>query len=139
MVYNKMYIDGDTQNELTPAALNEVPSLGELVEQVIQDTVHRVLYQDQIPDSEYIATDNLGEIIEKLAIIHIRMWMLEDAMQVAKTDEELADLKRKVDICFKVKRPKYVQAINLLVDEAIRTKKSLREDSVKLYKGVENG
>ena len=29
--------------------------------------------------------------------------------------------------------------INLLVDDSIRTGKSLREDSVKLYKGVENG
>lgn len=112
--------------------------LGDLIETVIHDTVDRVLADEQMPDSEYIATDNLGEIIEKLAIIHIRMWMLEDAMQVAKTDEELADLKRKVDICFKVKRPKYVQAINLLVDDAIRTGKSLREDSVKLYKGIDN-
>ncbi len=113
--------------------------LGELIEQIIHDTVNRVLEDDQMPDSEYITTDNLGEIIEKLAIIHIRMWMLVDAMQAAKSDEELADLKRKVDICFKVKRPKYVQAINLLVDDAIRTGKSLREDSVKLYKGVEHG
>lgn len=112
--------------------------LGELIEQIIHDTVNRVLEDDQMPDSEYIATDNLGEVIEKLAIIHIRMWMLEDAMQEAKSDEELAELKRKVDICFKVKRPKYVQAINLLVDDAIRTGKSLREDSVKLYKGIHN-
>jgi hypothetical protein len=50
----------------------------------------------------------------------------------------MADLKRKVDICFKVKRPKYVQAINLLVDDAIKNEKSLREDSVKLYKGIDN-
>jgi hypothetical protein len=64
------------------------------------------------------------------------MWMLEDAIQAAKSDEEIAELKRKCDICFKVKRPKYVQAINLLVDDAIRNSKSLREDSVKLYKGV---
>jgi hypothetical protein len=113
--------------------------LGELIEQVIQDTVNRVLGEIKIPDTSYVATDNLGEIIEKLAIIHIRMWMLEDACQAAKTDEELADLKRKVDICFKVKRPKLVQAINILVDDSIRTNKALREDSVKLYKGVENG
>jgi len=134
MVYDKMYIDSDTDTDLTPKN-----RLGELIEQIIHDTVHRVLDEDQMPDSEYIATDNLGEIIEKLAIIHIRMWMLEDAMQAARSDEELAELKRKVDICFKVKRPKYVQAINVLVDDAIRTKKSLREDSVKLYKGVEHG
>lgn len=110
--------------------------LGEAIEDIIKKTVNDVLTKGEMPDSEYIATDNLGEIIEKLAIIHIRMWMLEDAFQSAKSDEEIADLKRKVDICFKVKRPKYVQAINLLVDDAIRNEKSIREDSVKLYKGL---
>jgi hypothetical protein len=67
------------------------------------------------------------------------MWMLEDAIQAATSDAEIADLKRKCDICFKVKRPRYVQAINLMVDNAIRTNRSLIEDSVKLYKGIDNG
>jgi hypothetical protein len=113
--------------------------LGETFEKVIKDTVDRVLSKGELPDAEYIATDNLGEVVEKLAIIHIRMWMLEDAIQAAKTDEEIAELKRKCDICFKVKRPKFVQAVNLLVDDAIANNKSLREDSVKLYKGIDNG
>jgi len=47
------------------------------------------------------------------------------------------NLKRKVDICFKQKRPKYVQAINRMVDNAIINEKSLIEDSVKKYKGYE--
>ena len=46
--------------------------------------------------------------------------------------------KKKIDICFKIKRPKFVQAINLLVEDAIRNNKSLKEDSVKLYKGFAN-
>ena len=111
-------------------------SLGESIEDIIAKTVNDVLSKEGIPDSQYIETDNLGEVIEKLAIIHIRMWMLEDAIQAATSDTEIADLKRKCDICFKVKRPKYVQAINALVDDAITNNKSLREDSVKLYKGV---
>ena len=110
--------------------------LGEAIEKAIQQTVNDVLSKGEMPNEEYIATDNLGEIVEKLAIIHIRMWMLEDAFQSAKTNDEIADLKRKVDICFKVKRPKLVQGINLLVDNAIINQKSLREDSVKLYKGL---
>ena len=110
--------------------------LGQTFEEVIKRTVHDVLSGRDLPDSEYVATDNLGEIVEKLAIIHIRMWMLEDAIQAATSDAEIAELKRKCDICFKVKRPKYVQAINALVDDAIVNEKSLREDSVKLYKGV---
>lgn len=113
-------------------------NLGTSIEQIIKETVDRVLEKRELPDAEYIATDNLGEIIEKLAIIHIRMWMLEDAIQAAKTDEEIAELKRKCDICFKVKRPKFVQAINMIVDDAIANNKSLKEDSVKLYKGIDN-
>ena len=68
-------------------------NLGESIEQIIKQTVHDVLAKGDLPDSEYIETDNLGEVIEKLAIIHIRMWMLEDAIQAAKSDEEIADLK----------------------------------------------
>jgi len=116
-------------------------NLGESIEDIIKRTVYDVLDDSRdygLPDSNYIATDNLGEVIEKLAIIHIRMWMLEDAIQAATSDTEIAELKRKCDICFKVKRPKYVQAINALVDDAITNNKSLREDSVKLYKGVDN-
>ena len=113
-------------------------NLGETIETIIKETVDRVLAEKGLPDSEYIATDNLGEVIEKLAIIHIRMWMLEDAIQASTSPEEIADLKRKCDICFKVKRPRYVQAINLMVDTAIKQNRSLIEDSVKLYKGVDN-
>jgi hypothetical protein len=111
-------------------------NLGETIEEIISQTVNKVLSENKVPEVEYIATDNLGEIVEKLSILHIRTWMLEDAIQEAETDEEIANLKRKIDICFKSKRPKLVQAINLLVDDAIAQSKGLREDSVKLYKGV---
>jgi hypothetical protein len=110
---------------------------GDLIDQCIKETIDDVLSSRALPDVEYIETDNLGEVIEKLSILHTRMWMLEDAIQEAKTDVEIADLKRKIDICFKVKRPRLVQAVNLLVDDAIATGRALREDSVKLYKGVE--
>lgn len=97
-------------------------------------------YRDgRLPDApEYVATDNIGEVVEKLVILHIRTWMLEDAVQAAKSDAEVADLKRKVDICFKVKRPKLVQAINRMMEDAVVNGRSLVEDSVKLYKGIEN-
>lgn len=115
------------------------------IENIIKETVKKTLDESSkstvtdanFPDVEYVETDNLGEVIEKLAILHIRTWMLEDAIQVAKTDQEVAELKRKIDICFKVKRPKYVQAINAMVDNAISSGRSLREDSVKLYKGIQ--
>lgn len=110
---------------------------GEVIETCIKETVNEVLSRRELPDIEYIETDNLGEVVEKLAILHVRMWMLEDMINASTTDEELADLKRKIDICFKIKRPRLVQALNLLVDNAIAKNKSLREDSVKVYKSVE--
>ncbi len=111
-------------------------SLGITIENIIIRKTQEILNKNFLPDTVYVETDNLAEIIEKLVILHIRTWMLEDAIAEANSDEEIANLKRKIDICFKQKRPKLVQAINLLVDNAIIEGKSIREDSVKLYKGI---
>ena len=113
--------------------------LAPVLDTIIREHVNAILNKRDItyidlPD--YAASDSFGEVLEKLAILHIRTWHLEDAMQAAKTDSELADLKRKVDICFKIKRPKLVAALNAMIDDAIIKEKSLREDSVKLYKGL---
>jgi len=113
--------------------------IGNSIEAVIKNTVHEVLNKNknvELPN-DLIETDNIGEIIEKLAILHCRMWYLEDAISEAKSDEEVAELKRKIDVCFKQKRPKYVEAVNRLIDNAILTEKRLVEDSVKLYKGFQ--
>jgi hypothetical protein len=111
--------------------------IGEKIEDVIKNTVHQILNKSKEVDlpPDIIETDNIGEVIEKLAILHCRMWYLEDAIGEAKSDEEIADLKRKIDICFKQKRPKYVEAINRMIEKSIIDGKSLIEDSVKLYKG----
>lgn len=112
--------------------------IGEKIEEIIKNKTLEILTKNknvELPDN-IIETDNLGEVIEKLSILHCRMWYLEDAISDAKTDSEIAELKKKIDICFKSKRPKYVEAINRMVDNSIRQGKSLIEDSVKLYKGV---
>ena len=110
---------------------------GIVIDAAIRNTVNDVLAKGELPDIIFSETDNLGEVIEKLCILHIRTWMLEDAAQEATTDEELGALKRKIDICFKQKRPRLVQAINRQVSDAIINRTSLIEDSVKLYKGVQ--
>jgi hypothetical protein len=65
---------------------------GNLIDECIKETVNEVLLQRELPDVEYIETDNLGEVVEKLSILHTRMWMLEDAIQEATTDSEIAEL-----------------------------------------------
>lgn len=113
--------------------------LASVLDTIIREHVNAILDERDtgyFEPPDYAASDNFGEVLEKLAILHIRTWHLEDAMQAAKSDEELADLKRKVDVCFKVKRPKLVAALNAMIDDAIVHNKSLREESVKLYKGV---
>jgi hypothetical protein len=112
-------------------------NIGEKIEDIIKNKINNILNDNknvELPD-DIIETDNIGEVIEKLAIIHCRMWYLEDAISDAKTDSEIAEIKRKIDICFKVKRPKYVQAVNRMIENSIISGKSLVEDSVKHYKG----
>lgn len=117
--------------------MSQIDSIATKIEDVIKNTVREVLEKRQVPElpTSLVATDNMGEVIEKLCILHIRTWFLEDMVGVAKTDEEVAALKRKIDICFKQKRPQYVQAINRMIDDSIANGKSLVEDSVKIYKG----
>lgn len=127
--------DGGEQDHKQYLKLN----IGETIEDIIKKVVYETLNKSkdvEIPE-DIIETDNIGEVIEKLTILNIRMWYLEDACGLATSDEELASLKRKIDICFKQKRPKYVSAINKMIDKAIIDGKSLVEDSVKLYKGHE--
>jgi len=111
--------------------------VSDTVEQVIKNKIQEVLSAGSVPElpDNLISTDNLGEVIEKLCILHIRTWFLEDLVGAATTDAEVATLKRKIDICFKQKRPQYIQAINRMIDESIITGKRLTEDSVKIYKG----
>lgn len=114
--------------------------IGEKIEEIIESTVHEILNKSKesmLPD-DIIETDNLGEVIEKLAILHCRMWYLEDAIaENYDDDSKVAEYKKKIDICFKDKRPMYVQAINRMIEKSIKDGKSLVSDSVKLYKGYQ--
>lgn len=81
-------------------------------------------------------SDNFAEIIEKLIILHIRMWKMEDAVSATTNDHMIAELKRKIDFIFKIKRPKLLAALNLLVDDYVSNHKSFKEENLKLYNQV---
>jgi hypothetical protein len=113
--------------------------IGKEIDLIIKNKVVEILNNSKnvsLPD-DLIETDNIGEVIEKLSILHCRMWYLEDSISVSNSDSEIAELKRKIDICFKIKRPKYVQALNRMIENAVINGKSLVEDSVKHYKGFD--
>ena len=117
-----------------------IKMIGEKIEGIIRETTKELLNGGknvEMPE-DLIQTDNIGEVIEKLSILHCRMWYLEDAISSASSDGEIAELKRKIDICFKVKRPRYVESINRMIEDSIINSKSLVEDSVKHYKGFSN-
>lgn len=108
---------------------------GNMLDQCIKEYVNEVCKNKIIPDDiSFIETDNIGEVLDKLMIVHIRAWMLEDTIHKNISDADLATVKRKLDICFKQKRPKLIEAINKLIEKSIIEGKSLVEDNVKIYK-----
>ena len=113
--------------------------IGEKIEEFITLKVKQILESRKIPElRELVYTDNVSEVVEKLIILHVRMWMLEDKADITTDKEELLSIEKKIDICFKQKRPKLVQALNLMFDDAINKGRSMTEDSVKLYEGYKN-
>lgn len=138
--YEYEYISCDSGEQNYRQYLDNKLNIGNTIEDIIKNVVYETLNKSKEVDmpNDIIETDNIGEVIEKLTILHTRMWYLEDSVGLATTDEEIASLKKKIDICFKQKRPKYVEAINKMIDKAIVDGKSLVEDSVKIYAGVKN-
>ena len=82
-------------------------------------------------------SESFAEILDRFIVLHIRMWKLEDAIGEATSDKEVADLKRKIDYCFKDRRPKLIKAINSFLDVYIDKTQAHKfsEENIKLYKG----
>jgi len=119
--------------------------IGEKIEDIIKYTVTDILNKSKVVElpQDVVFTDNFGEILEKLIILTVRVWYLEDrigeliSLNDPKHNQEIVDLKKKIDICFKQKRPNYIQSLNIIVESAILNGKKIEEDSVKIYKGVD--
>ena len=124
----KVLVDGNPCKKIIDNIM-----VGETIEQVIVNYIKQH-HDDDFGNEEYCNTDSIGEMIEKLVILHIRTWNLEDMISKANSDEEIGRIKKKIDTCFKIKRPKLVQGINQLMDDTIKNGKSLVEESVKIYK-----
>jgi len=86
-------------------------------------------------------SESFAEVLDRFIVLHIRMWKLEDAVGEAGDDAQtVMELKRKIDYCFKDRRPKLIKAINSFLDIYIDKNHAHKfsEENVKLYKGFEN-
>jgi len=113
--------------------MNRINQISELLLQEIAERFNKEPLD--VKDLEF--SETFAEILDRFIVLHIRMWKLEDAAGQTTTDSELADIKRKVDYCFKDRRPKLIKAINSFLDVYINRNyaKKFSEENVKIYKG----
>lgn len=100
------------------------------------------IYKVGAGDVKYLASETLGEIIEKLLILHVRIWNLEDAAGEAEQAgdvEQFMELHKKLEICDKVVRPRLMEALGLMLEKVLIEEKPelVRQESLKRYGGYE--
>ena len=105
------------------------------IDLALEDLTDLRLSHSQFPNFDKIETDSFGELIDKLLIVHIRYWHLEDQMSAEKDDMKLAKLRRKSESLFKEKRPMLVAALDKAIVSRIKNQSLDFGESLKLYKG----
>jgi hypothetical protein len=103
----------------------ENENIGNIIDGYIEKKVNSYLNKDKFPSYDDIYTDTFSELIDKLCIVHIRYWYLEDSMASTNNDKELVLLRKKSESLFKEKRPMLVHSIDkyisLLVNQRIKS------------------
>ena len=110
-------------------------TIGNDLDKYIEKNIKSILDNNKFPDYDNIYTDSFSDLIDKLCIVHIRYWYLEDAMSNCKNDEELVILRKKSEHLFKEKRPMLVEAIDKFVYLLVTNKINFTPINVKHYSG----
>ena len=79
--------------------------------------------------------DTIGNLIDKLSIVNIRIWMLEDVKRTSKSDKVVADATRKTNI-LNQQRVDIIQEIDELVlglSNGSRDMKLYKQGDTKMY------
>jgi len=108
-------------------------SLGEIFDNAIKSRVEEILKENKFPEYDSVYSDTFSELIDKLIIVHIRYWYLEDAMASCKTDEELVKYRKKSESLFKEKRPMLVESLDKLFINLINGKINYQPINTKKY------
>lgn len=111
----------------------------ELLSQAIKGNIHEAMEfpVEDISDEIFVSSETIGEVVDKLIILHIRIWHLED--QVVSADSKgLIEIERKLRHCFKVKRPRLVVALDRLITALAKGHRDVADSLyVKSYAGIE--
>jgi len=114
-------------------------TIGIELDKYINESVKNMLGKNKFPEepSSYdnIYTDTFSELIDKLCIVHIRYWYLEDAMATCTNDKELVIFRKKSESLFKEKRPMLVAAFDKLIVKTLNGEISYTPIGTKHYKG----
>lgn len=102
------------------AILNRIDLLNIHIQTTIAAYVERanLLCIEDIESDDFVASETIGEVLDKLIILNIRIWHLEDQVDGASNEEMLA-IQRKLRHCFRVKRPRLVAALNKMLAELV--------------------
>lgn len=87
-------------------------------------------------DCSFNSPVTLTYALERLAIVHVKLWMLEDQVRNDKfSDEQIGILKRKIDYLNGVQRPRLVAAIGEIFAKAVKEghEELVREPNLKDY------
>jgi len=112
--------------------------IGKELDIYIQEKVKEVLDKNKFTDYDDVHSDSFSELIDKLVIVHTRLWYLEDAMSVEIDPEKMVLLKRKADITFKQKRPMLVKSIDKIITNMCNGKFDIEIENPKLYNGFKD-
>jgi hypothetical protein len=110
--------------------------LAELIDEILCRTVQR-LRQKATPDTELplvLAPLTLGELIERLAILHCRLWAIEDSIRASHiSDAERSRLAQLIIEINSVTRPTLVRSIDTLLAAACQDRHQLTMPAPKVY------
>ncbi len=112
------------------------------IDKLIKKRIYEILDENiEVPDYDDVYTDTFAEIIEKIIIINTRQWYLEDELGKAvkrNNNNDIAEIKKKMDILFKIKRPALLNALDKMIIQISRNKINYTADeNLKLYKGYQ--
>lgn len=112
------------------------------IDKLIKKRIYEILDESiEVPDYDDVYTDTFAEIIEKIIIINTRQWYLEDELGKAvkrNNNNDIAEIKKKMDILFKIKRPALLNALDKMIIQISRNKINYTADeNLKLYKGYQ--